>query len=159
MYDWYSYEYNIPHLHFLVTRLENGLYEAINLEFSLFALGDTVENAVAELIELIIEHINAVVKYGRGFAELHETAISHAMDNYWAKYRDIEFTAASQKKDIGHDFEQHFTNAIRDIVTERYEKEIEALAQEQAKEFLNDIKASIQRIRKNSFNILYQEVA
>lgn len=159
MYDWYSDEYNIPHLHFLVLKLETGLYEAVNLELSLFALGNDEENAVAELVELIMAHIDAVVKYGRGFAELHETAISHLMDNYWAEYRNIEFSAASQKQDIGHDVEQRFSNTIRNIITEKYEAKLIKLAEEKAEEFLDEIKNSIKRIKKYSFNILYQKVA
>lgn len=159
MYDWYSNDYNIPHLHFLVNKLENGLYEAINLEFSLFALGEDVENAVAELVELTIEHIDIVIKHSRGFTELHETAVSHLMDNYWAEYRHIEFSAASQKQDIEHNVEQRFTNAIYDIITEKYEAELIRLAEEKAEEFVDEIKNRFKHIRKYSFNILYQKVA
>lgn len=148
MHDCYSDDYNIPHLHFLVSKLENGLYEACNLEFSLFALGDSKATAVAELVELTIKHIDGVLEYGRGFSELQETAIRHTMDNYWAKYREIEFIAASQKQDIGHNVAQQLTNAIRSIMSEKIREEIIKVAKEEAKTLMN----------KFLFNLLYQEI-
>ena len=157
MYNLYSNEYNIPHLHFLVSKLENELYEAVNLEFSLFALGNSTETAIASLVELTIEHIDLVLEKGRGFEEVQEKATLHVMDDYWAKYRDIEFSAASKKQDIGHNMEQRFTNSIKNIITEKLQEELIRVVEEEVNGIIEEIKNSIKRINKCSFNILYQQ--
>ena len=157
IYDLYSNGYNIPHLHFLVEKLEDDLYEAVNLEFSLFALGNTTETAIASLVELTIEYIDSVFEFGRGFKELQDMATCQVMDNYWAKYREIEFSAASKKQDIGHDIEQRFTNSIRNIITEKLEEELIRIVEQEASELTKEIRNSIKRMNKYSFNILYQQ--
>ena len=100
MYNNFSSNFNIPHLHFLVIQYEKDMYQVVNLELQLFAAGDTFENAIAELATLTTTHILSVLADGRGYDELMETALERTMDAYWCEYRKIEFKAAKSKRDI-----------------------------------------------------------
>ncbi|TYT78032.1 hypothetical protein [Treponema phagedenis] len=97
MYNKLPYDFNIPHLHFLVIKHDQSTYEAVNIEFQLFAMSDTAEKSIAELISLTTSYILTVVTKGRGFTEFMEIAMERSMDNYWAAYRRIEFEAAQKK--------------------------------------------------------------
>lgn len=119
MYNNFSSNFNIPHLHFLVIQYEKNMYQAVNLELQLFAAGDSFENAIAELATLTTAHILSVLKDGRGYDELTETALERTMDEYWREYRKIEFKAAKSKRDIGHDVEQRLSNIIKNAISEK----------------------------------------
>ncbi len=84
----------IPHFHYLVAKDET-CFMAINLETQLFTVDDTQRKAVDFLYDLIMSHIKDVAERG-DFAQLIETAKSNEMDEYWQKYREMEFTAAQK---------------------------------------------------------------
>ena len=84
----------IPHFHYLVAKDET-CFMAINLETQLFTVDDTQRKAVDFLYDLIMSHIKDVAERG-DFAQLIETAKSNEMDEYWRKYREMEFTAAQK---------------------------------------------------------------
>ena len=84
----------IPHFHYLVAKDET-CFMAINLETQLFTVDDTQRKAVDFLYDLIMSHIKDVTERG-DFAQLIETAKSNVMDEYWCKYRELEFTAAQK---------------------------------------------------------------
>ena len=84
----------IPRLHYLVAKDET-CFMAINLELQLFTVDDTERKAVDFLYDLIMSHIKDVAERG-DFAQLIETAKSNEMDEYWSKYREMEFTAAQK---------------------------------------------------------------
>ena len=84
----------IPHFHYLVAKDET-CFMAINLETQLFTVDDTQRKAVDFLYDLIMSHIKDVAERG-DFAQLIETAKSNVMDEYWCKYREMEFTAAQK---------------------------------------------------------------
>ena len=84
----------IPHFHYLVAKDET-CFMAINLETQLFTVDDTQRKAVDFLYDLIMSHIKDVAERG-DFAQLSETAKSNIVDEYWSKYRELEFIAAQK---------------------------------------------------------------
>ena len=84
----------IPHFHYLVAKDET-CFMAINLETQLFTVDDTQRKAVDFLYDLIMSHIKDVAERG-DFAQLIETAKSNVMDEYWQKYREMEFIAVQK---------------------------------------------------------------
>ena len=84
----------IPHFHYLVIK-DGDCFIALNLELQLFTVDDTQRKAVDFLYDLIMSHIKDVAERD-DFAQLIETAKSNEMDEYWSKYREMEFTAAQK---------------------------------------------------------------
>ena len=84
----------IPVFHYLVAKDET-CFIALNLETQLFTVDDTQRKAVDFLYDLIMSHIKDVTERG-DFAQFIETAKSNVMDEYWCKYREMEFTAAQK---------------------------------------------------------------
>ena len=84
----------IPFFHYLVAKDET-CFIALNLETQLFTVDDTQRKAVDFLYDLIMSHIQDVAERG-DFAQLIEDAKSNIVDEYWCKYREMEFTAAQK---------------------------------------------------------------
>ena len=84
----------IPFFHYLVAKDET-CFIALNLETQLFTVDDTQRKALDFLYDLIMSHIKDVAERG-DFAQLIETAKSNEMDEYWQKYRELEFIAAQK---------------------------------------------------------------
>ena len=84
----------IPFFHYLVAKDET-CFIALNLETQLFTVDDTQRKALDFLYDLIMSHIQDVAERG-DFAQLIEDAKSNVMDEYWCKYREMEFTAAQK---------------------------------------------------------------
>ena len=84
----------IPFFHYLVAK-DGDCFIALNLELQLFTVDDTQRKAVDFLYDLIMSHIKDVTERG-DFAQLIETAKSNVMDEYWQKYREMEFIAAQK---------------------------------------------------------------
>ena len=84
----------IPFFHYLVAK-DGDCFVALNLELQLFTVDDTQRKALDFLYDLIMSHIKDVAERG-DFAQLIETAKSNEMDEYWQKYREMEFTAAQK---------------------------------------------------------------
>ena len=84
----------IPRFHYLVAK-DGACFMAINLELQLFTVDDTQRKAVDFLYDLIMSHIKDVAERD-DFAQLIEDAKSNEMDEYWSKYRELEFTAAQK---------------------------------------------------------------
>ena len=84
----------MPRLHYLVEKTGTR-FVALNLELQLFTVDDTQRKALDFLYDLIMSHIQDVAERG-DFAQLIEDAKSNEMDEYWQKYRELEFTAAQK---------------------------------------------------------------
>ena len=84
----------IPFFHYLVAKDET-CFIALNLETQLFTVDDTQRKALDFLYDLIMSHIQDVAERG-DFSQLIEDAKSNEMDEYWRKYRELEFTAAQK---------------------------------------------------------------
>ena len=84
----------IPFFHYLVAK-DGDCFVALNLELQLFASGNSQDEVGKSLFRLITSHVKAVTERG-DFAQLIEDAKSNEMDEYWSKYREMEFTVAQK---------------------------------------------------------------
>ena len=84
----------MPRLHYLVAKTGTR-FVALNLELQLFASGNSQDEVGKSLFRLITSHVKAVTERG-DFAQLIEDAKSNEMDEYWQKYRELEFIAAQK---------------------------------------------------------------
>ena len=84
----------MPRLHYLVAKTGTR-FVALNLELQLFASGNSQDEVGKSLFRLITSHVKAVTERG-DFAQLIEDAKSNEMDEYWSKYRELEFIAAQK---------------------------------------------------------------
>ena len=84
----------MPRLHYLVAKTGTR-FVALNLELQLFASGNSQDEVGKSLFRLITSHVKAVTERG-DFTQLIEDAKSNEMDEYWQKYRELEFTAAQK---------------------------------------------------------------
>ena len=110
--------YNIPHLHFIFQKNGNFI-EAINLEFGLVSTDTTPDNAVKELVSMLIEYIQRnITTYS--FQSLIDVVASDAMNEYWTEYRKLEFMLAEQKKDVGNNFVNTLKRAITNEILKTY---------------------------------------
>jgi len=137
MIDTKSVSWNIPHLHFLVSR-NSDHYEAICLEFGLVSVGSTQEESAEHLIEHTIYHIGAVINNGNGFEEFKEIALDRFMDSYWGAYRHIEFCLAETKQDLSHEIESRITRALQDLFDKKVKEIITSIARTAADEAIKE---------------------
>ena len=84
----------MPRLHYLVAKTGTR-FVALNLELQLFASGNSQDEVGKSLFRLITSHVKDVTERG-DFAQLIEDAKSNEMDEYWSKYRELEFIAAQK---------------------------------------------------------------
>lgn len=113
--------WNIPQLHFLISK-EKDVFEAVNLEMQLFSGGKTEDEAIASLINLTMFHIDKVVN-NVGFQQFIDDAKSCVLENYWSKYRELEFIAAYKKQDLSNDIEQRIENTLKKMIEEEFERQ------------------------------------
>ena len=135
--DTASVSWNIPHLHFLVSRNTN-YFEAVCLEFGLVASGVTQEESAERLIEHTIYHIGAVINNGGGFEEFKETALNGFMNGYWGAYRHIEFCLAETKRDLSHEIENRITRALQELFDKKVKELIASMAKIAADEAIRE---------------------
>ena len=112
-------EYNISHLHFLLTKNDDGFIESVNLEFGIVAFHKDADEAVKILIQLLIEYIKRTIDED-GFDSLIHSVQGDEMNEYWAEYRKFEFILAKQKRDLSHDFVRSLTRKIANEIFEMY---------------------------------------
>lgn len=156
IYDDFDTDFNIPHLHFLTIEYDEGVFQAVNLEFQLFSLGETQEKAIANLVKMISSYIIGVCEKGRGFEELKDVALLNTMDAYWNKYREIEFELARDKKDLGHDIEQRFENTIKKMINDAIRELITEMSKEFVSEFEKIMSLWFSPMFQNAPNVSYQ---
>jgi hypothetical protein len=138
-----STEWNIPDLHFIVNKTPSGLFEATNIEFILDSSGNTIEDAIEGLIGLTIHYITSVMEKGRGYDEFIDKVNSLAMEEYWRKYRDIEFSLARKRKDLSHDIANKINAAIKNMLAEEITQQIRDVAVGVAKIIISNINIQV----------------
>jgi hypothetical protein len=136
-------EWNIPHLHFIVSQTPSGLFEATNIELILDSSGSTLEEAIKTLSGLTIHYITAVMEKGRGYDELIEKANSLVMEEYWREYRNIEFTLARKGKDLSHEIASKINTAIKTMLAEEIRQQIKEMAADAAKIIINNVNVEL----------------
>lgn len=93
-------DYNIPHLHCIINKTEDG-FEFINLEFGLVTFAENTEEALESLARMLIEYIKRTIDT-LGFETLVEVVSKGVMNDFWTEYRKMEFSLAERKQDVGH---------------------------------------------------------
>jgi hypothetical protein len=133
-------EWNIPHLHFLVDTQRPGYHEATCLEFGLVAQGSTPEESIEGLATLTHAHIMAVMEGGDHYDQFLSMVDNHAMEDYWRKYRLIEFSLARQGKDLSHNIDKQIERAVRSLISAKRDKALDELAKAQAEGLIAEVK-------------------
>jgi hypothetical protein len=130
-------DWNIPNLHFIVSKNGEKIYEAINLEFGLVFVGESGTDSARGLATLICAYILAVIKNGNGYKELRETVRKTFMADYWSEYRGIEFDLAETGADLSHDLDKRINKAIQESFSDELKKALERGAKQAANEILS----------------------
>jgi hypothetical protein len=152
-------EWNIPHLHFLVDKADDGMYEAANLELALIAAGETQEEAVKRMVDLTQHHIIAVITEGSGLDEFCETVNNSLMDRYWQAYRLIEFTLAKSKMDLSHAVELRMNEVVEDMISNKTKEFIRQISERQASDIIDRALIEFEKASKlRSIKVRYKEV-
>jgi hypothetical protein len=128
--------WSVPHLHFMVDKAPWDGYEATNLEFGLVSSGKTQEEATQHLALLIRSHISVVLNEGNGYNELIQTVKTHALDDFWAEYRAIDFSLGKRGRDLSHEIDRHITQAIQSLLDAQIKNIITRRAETKAEEVI-----------------------
>jgi hypothetical protein len=132
--------WNIPHLHFLVDSQRPGYYEATCLEFALVASGKIPEESIEGLAILTHSHITAVMENGDRYDQFLASVDNYAMEDYWRKYRVIEFSLARQGKDLSHSIDKQIERAVKSLISAKRDKALDELAGAQAADLITEAK-------------------
>jgi hypothetical protein len=133
-------KWNIPHLHFLVDLVEPGRYEATVLEFGLVSGGKKQEEAIERLAAQIYYYIFSVMENGDNYSEFIESVDSHVMDDYWRRYRTIEFSLARDGNDLSNNIDEEIKRAVKSIISEKTDAVLDGIAKNNATEHINEAK-------------------
>jgi hypothetical protein len=133
-------EWNIPHLHFLVDRQNPECCEATCLEFGLVSAGMTPEESIEGLATLTHSHIMAVMEGGDHYDQFFALVDNYVMEDYWRRYRVIEFSLAREGKDLGHNIDKQIERAVRSLISAKRDKALNELAKAQAESLIAEAK-------------------
>jgi hypothetical protein len=137
LFDMPAEEWNIPHLHFIVSKAPEDVYEATNLEFGLVSIGTSGADAATGLASLTSSYIISVMRNGRGYEEFREIARKDFMSDFWAEYRGMEFDLAQRGDDLSHSFDRHITKAIQETFCDEFKEALTRGAGEMADELIH----------------------
>jgi len=129
--------WNIPNLHFIVSKCDETTYEAINLEFGLVSIGESGRAAAEGLAKLSSSYFFSVVNEGNGFGELQELVRKNPFYDLWGEYRGIEFELAETSRDLSHYFDGQVRKTIHDLLDDRIKKAIDRKAEEIADDIIS----------------------
>ena len=127
-----GFPWNIPHTHFIVNKTASGLFEATNLELILDSAGDSVEESAQTLARLTANYIMEIMMKRRGHDELIEVVDTGAMEDYWREYRKIEVKLSRTKKDLSHNMDRLWVNALKESMDESLKNIIFGIAKQEA---------------------------
>lgn len=112
--------FNIPNLHFLLTKdeSEKNPISAINLEFSLVAGGKTVDEAINRLLEMVVNFLHENISV-YGFDCLAKIADDSSQTD-WRTYRKLIFELAKQQKERKVQIKDEISNKNYDDLLVKY---------------------------------------
>ena len=137
LFDTPAEEWNIPNLHFIVSKCDDTTYEATNLEFGLVSIDKTGLDAAKSLAALLFSYLLSVIKDGNGFKELQELTRKNFFHDLWGEYRGIEFELAETGDDLSHHIDKHINKALQDIVNDKIKDTLERKAEGLAEELIS----------------------
>jgi hypothetical protein len=127
-----GFPWNIPHTHFIVNKTESGLYESTNLELILDSVGSSIAESAQTLARLTAAYIMEIMIKRRGHDELGEVVDTDVMEDYWREYRKIEVKLSRTKRDISHNMDRLWVEAIKETMDEYIKKIIYEKAKQEA---------------------------
>lgn len=119
--------WNIPHLHYMINKANDGVYEAVCIELREFASGNTIAEAVENMGLHLLNYLNSNVKNADDIDKLINCVDTNDMDEYWKEYRKTDFTLAKSKKDINNALEKEIRNSIEKKYKKQYEEQYQKL--------------------------------
>ena len=105
-------DWSIPHLHYMINKIDNEHYEAICIETRTFASASSLEDAAKKIVLNIVEDINKNIKCPQDLDKIIENIDTHFMDGYWKEYRKINFNLAKIGKDINTEMQKRIKEEI-----------------------------------------------
>jgi hypothetical protein len=132
--------WNIPHLHFLVDKIDDDRYEATVLEFGLVSSGKDQAEAIERLASQIHYYIFSVMEDERNYQQFIDIVDSYVMEDYWRYYRVIEFTLAKDGKDLSHKMDMQIQRAVKSLIEEKTMALLDEIAKNNAVELVNEAK-------------------
>ena len=137
LFDTPAEDWNIPNLHFIVSRCGEAVFEAVNLEFGLVAIGDSGLNAAQGLASLASTYLISVIKEGKGFKELRELVKKNVLFDLWGEFRAIEFQLAETGDDLSHHLYKHINKTLYNSFSDKVKEALERKAGDMAEEILS----------------------
>jgi uncharacterized FlaG/YvyC family protein len=132
--------WNIPHLHFLVDKAAGDRYEATLLEFGLVSAGEGQEEAIERLARQTHLYISTVMQEDENYSQFINNVNDHVMDDYWRKYRAIEFALAQTGGGLSHAIDKELEMAVKKIINEKTSALIDEIARNSAEEVVREAK-------------------
>jgi hypothetical protein len=127
-----GFPWNIPHSHFIVNKTASGLFEATNLEFVLDSVGNSIEESAQTLARLTAHYVMEIMMKRRGHDELVEVVDTSVMEDYWREYRKIEVGLSRSKRDMSHNLDRLWVEAIKETLDEHFKQIIYEKAKQDA---------------------------
>jgi len=152
MFETPGYPWNVPHTHFIVNKTESGRFEATNLELVLDSIGETIQTSVNGLAKLTAGYVMEIMLERRGHDELVEIMGAGLMEDYWREYRIIETNLSRVKKDLSHNIDRHWVEAIKETLDENLKKAIYEIAKHDAEKLYRELRSKI----PGAFNLSFE---
>ena len=127
-----GYPWNIPHTHFIVNKTPSGLYEATNLQLILDSIGNSVKEAAETLARLTGNYVMEIMMKRRGHDELSEVVDTSVMEDYWREFRKLEVELSRTKRDLSHNLDRLWVEAIKETMDENLREIIYEKAKHEA---------------------------
>lgn len=117
-------EWCIPHLHYMISQLDQSEFQAICLETATYSSSNTIEDTAKKLVLNIIYDLNSLVKKSSDLDNIINITYTHHLDSYWKEYRKINFNLAKLGKNISKNIE---TNILKKIIEELFPTKLEEI--------------------------------
>ncbi|WP_295160397.1 hypothetical protein [uncultured Brachyspira sp.] len=109
-----SEDWNIPHLHFIVNKADDGIFEAVCLELMFFNSGENIKSSITNLVTNILEYFDNNINSAQDLDKYIISVDTNAMDNYWKYYRKIDGELAKYGEDINNALEQQIIHEVEE---------------------------------------------
>ena len=109
-----EFEWRVPHLHLAVYRQKEDFF-CTNIEMSLTALGETIDQAVMNTAVVTLQYLNQNVRTSEGYDALIKLVDDHVMDKMWRDYRVADFQLGRIRSDINNTLAETYQRIIREL--------------------------------------------
>ncbi|WP_295156381.1 hypothetical protein [uncultured Brachyspira sp.] len=134
--------WNIPHLHFMVNKADDGIFEAVCLELMLFNSGEDIKSSITNLVTNILEYFDNNINSAQDLDKYIICVDTNAMDNYWRHYRKIDGELAKFGKDINNTLEKQIIEEVKEKYKNTFNDFLKKYVDIQNK--LNQVNATIE---------------